>query len=195
MARHASIGDSCWSHKLLLNPSNSLFELDAALWVKRREPNRLFRPQSSLSKRLRTRLPSTWNTWNCPKRGDFCCVWKTTHGTFIGARAHKYSAFERLSCLQSESVFLRLLNARCFMIHFDTLALKGLSSARLMHWAGGVETSNARVPRNEPQKRTYFDTNELLLGRTCREPQKSKTERWTSTREYEFAHELLRGWN
>ena len=42
---------------------------------------------------------------------------KKTHGTFICARAHtkKHSALERLSCLQS--VFLRLSNARCFMIH------------------------------------------------------------------------------
>ena len=41
---------------------------------------------------------------------------KITHGTFIGARAKKHSALvERLSCLQS--VFLRLSNARCFMIH------------------------------------------------------------------------------
>ena len=45
---------------------------------------------------------------------------KITHGTFIGARAHmkKHSALERLSCLQN--VFLRLSNARCFMIQLDT---------------------------------------------------------------------------
>ena len=44
---------------------------------------------------------------------------KTTHGTVIDARAHmkehSYASLERLSCLQS--VFLRLSNARCFMIH------------------------------------------------------------------------------
>ena len=37
--RHASIGESCRCHKLLLNPSNSLFEVDGPSWVKK--PNRI----------------------------------------------------------------------------------------------------------------------------------------------------------
>ena len=57
MARHASIGETCWCHKLLLSSSNSLFEVDSPPWVKRHEPNGLFRQQRSLSKLLQTRLP------------------------------------------------------------------------------------------------------------------------------------------
>ena len=77
----------------------------------------------------------------------------------------------------------RVFKVKVFSFDFRTLAVswstryasaQGLSSARLMHWACGVETPNARVPRYEPQKLAHFDTYELLRGRT--------NTRWASNR-------------
>ena len=68
MTRHASIGESSWCHKLLLNPSNSFFIWSRGPpWVKRHEPNRwAFRPQklveaSSNSTTINLlKLPKMW---------------------------------------------------------------------------------------------------------------------------------------
>ena len=80
MARHVSISESCWCHKLLLNPSNSIIELNGQSWVKRHEPNRLFRPQRSSSKRLQTWPPLPF--YICPKWGGFWFVWKSDEWYF-----------------------------------------------------------------------------------------------------------------
>ena len=129
MARHASISESCLCQKLLLNPSNSLFKVDAP-WMKRHKPNRLFRAQASLSKRLQTRLlkmPQMWRLlMRVEKRIMVTVTWSLI---FNGARAHtkKHSALERLSSLPS--VFSSTFQRSLFHDLLDTLALKGLSSA------------------------------------------------------------------
>ena len=91
--------------------------------MKTHEPNRLFRPWKlveALSNSTAIYLQKL------PKNVEaFDACGKITDCTFIGARAHmkKHSALERLSCLQS--VFLRLSNARCFMIHSIRWSRKG----------------------------------------------------------------------
>ena len=114
-------------------------------------------------------------------------------------KTKKHSALERLSHLQS--AFLRLSNARCFMIHsvvLDTLAFKGLSSATHAQPAHAVcrNFKSVRVPCCEQQKRAYLHTNELLRGRTIRgEPQIQTWKLNCNARANEFIHKLLRGWN
>ena len=85
--------------------------------MKTHEPNRLFQPWKLVEASSKFKLDYPQLTKIAQNVEAFDACGQTTHGTFIGARAHmkKHSALERLSCRQS--VFLRLSNARCFMIH------------------------------------------------------------------------------
>ena len=127
------------------------------------------------SKRLRTRLPLTWNNFlKLSKMWRLLMRVENDSGYFHWCQSpHVFSTWKII--LSSKwKCFSSTFERSLFHDPFDTLALKGLSSAGIMHWACGVETSNARVPRYEPQKRAYFDTNELLRGRT--------NTRWASNR-------------
>ena len=83
-------------------------------------------------------------------------VEKTTHGAFIGTRAHtkKRSALERLSCLPSHG-FSSTFERSLFYDTPNTLALKGLSSA----------THSQPVLEEKLQERVYPATN-LKSART-----------------------------
>ena len=93
---------------------------------------------------------------------------------------------------------------KVFFFDFRTLAVswstRYASAQRAAHCDSrttcAIETSKARVPRYEPQKarvpwyqRTSTRRNKYAVSL------KSKTEKWTTTRAYEFVRELLRGWN
>ena len=93
---------------------------------------------------------------------------------FNGSRAHtkKHSALERCSSLPS--VFSSTFERSLFHDPLDTLALKGAELRDSWTTCARVETSKARVPRYEPQRRAYLDTNELSRGRT--------NTRWASNR-------------
>ena len=129
--------------------------------MKRHKPNRLFRAQASLSKRLQTRqlkMPQMWRLlMRVEKRIMVTVTWSLI---FNGARAHtkKHSALERLSSLPS--VFSSTFECSLFHDPLDTLALKGLSSATHGTTCARVETSKARVPRtNLKSARTLIPTN------------------------------------
>ena len=197
MARHASIGESCWYHTLLLNPSTLYLK-----WMPRREwreTNRIGRKAC----RSVFKLEHHWLTKNAQNLEAFDACRKTNHGTFIGARAHtkKHSALEeRFSSLPSVLFDFRTLAASWSTRYASAQRAELHAMHDSCTACVRVETSKARVPRYEPQKRAYLDTKELLRGRTTVNAVsfESKTEKWTTTRAYEFVHELHhvpRGWN
>ena len=122
-ANLASVKNCCWIHPTLY-----------LKWMPRRQwrdkPNRPFRAQASLSKRLQTRLLKMPQMWRLLMRvEERIMVTVTWSLIFNGARAHtkKHSALERLSSLPS--VFSSTFERSLFHDPLDTLALKGLSSA------------------------------------------------------------------
>ena len=163
MARHASIGESYRCHKLLLNPSYSLFGVDAPSWVKRHEPNRLFRPQ----KLVEALSNSTTN--NLLK---YLKMWRLL--MHVEKRLMVLSMVpeptrRNIQHLKDYPVF------QVIFFDFQTLAVSwstryaGAQRAELHDSCTACargETSKARVPRYEPQKRAYLDTNKLLRGRS-----------------------------
>ena len=192
MARYASIDEPCWCHKLLFESIQLFFWSGGPV------------NEDAWTKSTFSTVDACWSVFKldyhqlteiAQNEEAFDAFGKITHGTFIGARAHmkKHSTLERLSCLQS--VFLRLSNSRCLMIHSTCSRSKGWAP-RLMHSLRSsrnfksartpLRTSKARAPRYQ---RTSTRTNKYALSL------KSKTEKWTTTRAYEFVHELLRGWN
>ena len=81
-------------------------------------------------------------------------------------------------------------SSKCFLFDFRTLAVSwstryaSAERAELRDsWTTctRVETSKARVPRYEPQKRAYLDTNELPRGRT--------NTRWASNRKLKMNYD------
>ena len=77
----------------------------------------------------------------------------------------------------------------------DTLALKGLSSANNAQPEHEEKLQKRAYPAtNLKSARTVIPTNFYADEQIRGEPQKEKR-KWTTTRAYEFVHELLRGWN
>ena len=129
MARYASIDEPFWCHKLLFESIQLFFWSGGPV------------KEDARTKSTFSNVGACWSVFKldyhqlteiAQNEEAFDAFGKITHGTFIGARAHmkKHSALERLSCLQS--VFLRLSNSCCFMIHSIRSRSKGCAP-RLMH--------------------------------------------------------------
>ena len=152
MARHASIAESCWCHKLLLNSSNFfflLFEVEAQSWMKRHEPNRwAFRPQKLVE------ASSNSTTINLPKLHKMWMLLRRVGKRLMVLSFVPEPTRRNIQHLKDYPVF------KVFFFDFRTLAVswctRYASAQRAAHCdsrtACGIETSKARVPRYEPQK-------------------------------------------
>ena len=148
MARHISIGESCRCHKLLLNPSNSLFEVDALSWVKRHEPNRLFRPQKLVG------ASSKSTTKNLLKLFKMRRLLMRVEKRLMVLSLVREPIRRNIQHLKDYPVF------KVFFFVFRMLAVSWCTRYACAQRAelcdsctacARVETSKARVPRYEPQ--------------------------------------------
>ena len=167
--------------------------MEAQSWVKGHEPNRwAFRPQKLVEDSSHS---TTTNLLKLPK------MWRLlmhVEKRLLVLSFVPEPTRRTIQHLKDYPVF------KVFLFDFRTLAVswstRYASAQRAAHCdsrtACGIGTSKARVPRYEPQRarvqwyqRTSTRTNKYAVSL------KSKTEKWTTTRAYEFVHELLRGWN
>ena len=137
-ANLAGVTNCCWIHPTLY------LKWEAPSWVKRHEPNRLVRPQKLVEASSNS---TTINLLKLPKMWRLLMRVEKRLMVLSGARAHtkKHSTLEDLSLSCLQSVFLRLSNARCFMIHSIRWRSKGWAP-RLMHSLRSSRIFKARVP-------------------------------------------------
>ena len=109
-ANLAGVTDCC------LNPS--LFEVDAPSWVKKHEPNGLFRPQKL------DEASSNSTTINLLKLPKICCVWKRTHDMVLSLVPEPTR--RNVWHLKDYPVF------QVFFFDFRKLAV--ICSTRSLHW-------------------------------------------------------------
>ena len=153
-----------------LNPCNSFFDVEAP-WMKTHQPNRLFRPWKLVEASSNS---TTRNFLKSPK------MWRLLMRVEKSLKVLSLvpePTWRNNQHLKDYPVF------KVFFFDFRTLAVSWATRYASAQRAelrdsctacARVETSKARVPRQEPQKRAYRDTNELLRGRT--------NTRWASNR-------------